>query len=67
MFWSGEYIFDGLTISNSKLADNVVENDKCAYLRGIFYIDNQNAVVTLNNTVIKGSSGPMQSVIEFKK
>ena len=22
---SGEYIFDGLTISNSKLADNVVE------------------------------------------
>ena len=63
---SGEYIFDGLTISNSKLADNVVENDKCAYLRGIFYIDNQNAVVTLNNTVIRGSSGPMQSVVESR-
>jgi len=63
---SGEYIFDGLSISNSKLADNVAENSKYAYLRGIFYIDNQNAVVTLNNTVIRGSSGPMQSVIESR-
>lgn len=63
---SGEYIFDGLTISNSKLADNVVENDKYAYLRGIFYIDDSNAVVTLNNTVIRGSSGPMQSVVESR-
>ncbi len=43
---AGSIFFDGLTISNSKLADNVVENDKYAYLRGIFYIDNQNAVVT---------------------
>jgi len=56
---SGQYYFDNIKIKNCRLDESYATENPATHLRAIFYVNNNDATVTLNNSEITDIVGPL--------